>query len=63
LVGFTDSNWTDDTHDLKSTTSYVFSLGYGLITWACKKQHFISLSSIETKYRATINTSQEALWI
>ena len=45
LVGFTNSDWADNDDDRKSTTSYVFSLGLGPITWAYKKQHDIALSS------------------
>jgi hypothetical protein len=62
LVGFTDSDW-DDPDDRKSTAGYVFSLGSGPVTWACKKQQAISLSSTEAEYRATVNASQEALWL
>ena len=46
LVGFTDSNWADDPDDQKSTVGYVFSLGSGLVTWACKKQQSLALSSV-----------------
>jgi hypothetical protein len=63
LVGFTDSDWVDDPDDQKSTVVYVFSLGLGLVTWACKKQHAIALYSIEAEYRAMINAIQEALWL
>jgi hypothetical protein len=45
LVGFTDSDWVGDPDDQKSTASYVFSLGSGLVTWAYKKQWAIALSS------------------
>ena len=44
LVGFTDSDWDDDPNDRKSTTGYVFSLGSGPVTWACKKQQDLALS-------------------
>eukprot|EP00253_Pinus_taeda_P002066 PITA_02066 len=44
LVGFIDSDWASDTDDQKSTAGYVFTLGSGPITWACKKQSAISLS-------------------
>jgi hypothetical protein len=47
LVGFTDSDWVGDPDDRKSTTGYVFSLGSGPVTWACKKQQVISLSLAE----------------
>jgi hypothetical protein len=63
LVGFTDSDWADDPDDRKSTAGYVFSLGSGPVTWACKKQHAISLSSVEAEYQAMVNASQKALWL
>jgi hypothetical protein len=63
LVGFTDSDWVGDPDDRNSTASYVFSLGSGPVTWACKKQQDISLSSPEAEYRASVNASQEALWL
>jgi hypothetical protein len=50
LVGFTDSDWDDDPDDRKSTACYVFSLGSGLVTWACKKEHAIALSLAEIEY-------------
>jgi hypothetical protein len=37
LVGFTDSNWSDNCDDQKSSVSYVFILGSGPVTWACNK--------------------------
>jgi hypothetical protein len=61
LVGFIDSNWVGDPDDQKSTEVYVFNLGSGPVTWACKKQHAIALSSVATEYQATVNPSQEAL--
>ena len=63
LVGFTHSDWAGDLDDRKSTTGYVFSLGYGLVTWACKKQQALALSSAEAEYRAIVNAIQEALWL
>ena len=63
LVGFTDSDWADDPDDQKSTVGYIFSLGSGPVTWACKKQQTLALSSAEAEYRATVNASQEALWL
>jgi hypothetical protein len=31
-------DWVGDPDDRKSTAGYVFSLGSGPVTWACKKQ-------------------------
>eukprot|EP00253_Pinus_taeda_P003003 PITA_03003 len=63
LVGFTDSDWAGDPDDRNSTTSYVFTLGSGPITWSCKKQGAISLSSVEAEYRGAIEASKEAWWL
>lgn len=61
LVGFTDSDWASDPDDWKSTAGYVFTLGFGPITWACKKKSVISLSSTESEYRGIVEASKEAL--
>eukprot|EP00253_Pinus_taeda_P030435 PITA_30435 len=63
LVGFTDSDWAGDPDDWKSTAGYVFTLGSGPITWACKKQAAISLSSAEAEYCGAVEASKEALWL
>jgi len=63
LVGFTDSYWVSDLDDQKYTGRYVFTLGSRPITWACKKQSVIFLSSAEAKYRPTIKASKEAMWL
>eukprot|EP00253_Pinus_taeda_P016085 PITA_16085 len=63
LVGFTDSDWAGDPDDRRSTAGYVFTLGSGPITWACKKQAAISLSSAEAEYRDAVEASKEALWL
>eukprot|EP00253_Pinus_taeda_P009987 PITA_09987 len=63
LVGFTDSDWAGDLDDRKSTAGYVFTLGSRPITWACKKQASISLSSAEAEYRGAVEASKEALWL
>eukprot|EP00253_Pinus_taeda_P007166 PITA_07166 len=63
LVGFTDSDWAGDPDDQKSIVRYVFTLGSGPITWACKKQASISLSSAESEYHGVVEASKEALWL
>eukprot|EP00253_Pinus_taeda_P018494 PITA_18494 len=62
LVGFIDSDWAGDPDDQKSTAGYVLTLGLGPITWACKKQAAISLSSVEAEYCGVVEASKESLW-
>eukprot|EP00253_Pinus_taeda_P032900 PITA_32900 len=63
LVGFTDSDWVGDPNDRKSTVGYVFTLGSRPITWACKKQSVISLSSTKAQYHGVIEATKEAMWL
>jgi hypothetical protein len=63
LVGFIDLDWANDPDDRKSIAGYVFNLGSRPVIWACKKQRSLSLSSTEVEYRASVNASQEALWL
>eukprot|EP00253_Pinus_taeda_P020983 PITA_20983 len=63
LVGFIDSDWAGDPNDQKSTVGYVFTLGSGPITWACKKQGSISLSSAKAEYHGAVEASKESLWL
>ena len=63
LVGFTDSDWGGDPNYWKSNAGYVFTLGSGPITWDCKKQSAISLSSAKAEYRGAIKASKESLWL
>ena len=63
MVGLNDSHYVSNHDDRKSIVGYVFNLGSELITWPCKKQQDLALSSTEVEYQAIYNSSQEALWL
>ena len=63
LVGYCDADWAGDKVDRKSMTGYLFKLGNSIITWKCKKQQTIALSSTEAEYMALGDAVKEALWI
>ena len=48
---------------LKVYCRLCFQSGIWTITWDCKKQQDLSLSSAEVEYPAIFNASQEALWL
>eukprot|EP00253_Pinus_taeda_P026332 PITA_26332 len=58
-----ESHWKAAKRILRYVRGYVFTLGSGPITWACKKQGAISLSSAEVEYRGAVEASKEALWL
>jgi len=57
LTGYTDASWAS-TDDRKSITSYYFTLNTSgpLISWKCKKQPTVALSSREAEYMALAST-------
>eukprot|EP00253_Pinus_taeda_P001515 PITA_01515 len=56
-----ESHWKSAKRILCYVRGYVFTLGSGPITQACKKESDISLSSAEVEYRGAIESSKEAL--
>ena len=63
LRGFCDADWAGDANDRRSTTGYVFFVGVGVISWKCKKQPTIALSTTEAEYMATSHCTKEAVWL
>ena len=61
--GFCDADWMGDANDWRSTTGYVFLVGIGVISWKCKKQPTIALSTMEVKYMAISHCTKEAVWL
>ncbi|KAA3480611.1 hypothetical protein EPI10_021031 [Gossypium australe] len=37
FVGFTESDWTGSVDDIKSTSSYFFTIGSGVVSWSSRK--------------------------
>jgi len=49
--------------DRKSTSSCVFSLDTGAVTWTSKKQHVVSLFVAKEKYQAAVKVACEIVWL
>lgn len=62
INGYSDADWAADVDDRKSTTGYVFTLQGAAISWCCKRQPTIALSTCEAEYMALSATVQEASW-
>jgi hypothetical protein len=63
LVGYSDSDWTEDMDDRKSTTGFVFYMGDTVFTWSLKKQSIITLSTCEAEYVATTTCVCHFIWL
>jgi hypothetical protein len=58
-----DADWADNVSDRKSTSSFMFSFGSGVVSWRSKKQPTIALSSTEVEYRGVTIVTCEVVWL
>ncbi|KAK0588363.1 hypothetical protein LWI29_000056 [Acer saccharum] len=63
LVGFSDADWAGNCDDRKSTSGGCFFLGNNLVSWFCKKQNSISLSTAEAEYIAAGSGCTQLMWM
>ncbi|TYG95617.1 hypothetical protein ES288_A11G282200v1 [Gossypium darwinii] len=50
LVGFSNSEWRGSIDDIRSTSSYCFTLGFVVFSWSSKKQETVAQSTTEEKF-------------
>ena len=62
LEAYSDANWAENRQDRKSNSGYMCYLG-GTVSWTCRKQNCVSLSSTEAEYIALAETCQEVIWL
>lgn len=63
MTGYCDADWASDINERRSCTGYVFILQGGAISWNCKRQATVALSTTEAKYMALSSATQEAMWL
>ncbi|XP_019102951.1 uncharacterized mitochondrial protein AtMg00810-like [Beta vulgaris subsp. vulgaris] len=63
LITYTDADWGGCLDTRCSTSGYCCFLGDNLISRSSKRQHTLSRSSAEAKYRGVANIVAEACWL
>lgn len=63
LVGYADADWAECRDGRKSNSGFVFQYNGGTISWSCRKQACVSLSTAEAEFVALAEASQEAIWL
>ena len=63
LEGYLDASWITSVSDNKSTSGWIFTLGRGVISWASKKQTYISHSTMESEFISLATVGKEAKWL
>jgi hypothetical protein len=63
LIGYSDAGYAVCKIDRKSTSGTCQFLGRSLVSWASKKQNFVTLSIVEAKYIAAGHCCAQLLWM
>ena len=58
-----DSDYAGDIDDRKSTSSYVFLLSSGAVSWLSKKQPIVTMSTTETEFVAAAACACQTIWM
>ncbi|GKF30873.1 ribonuclease H-like domain-containing protein, partial [Tanacetum coccineum] len=63
LVGYTNADWAGCPSTCMPTSGYCVFLGDNLLSWAAKRQHTLSRSSVDAEYRGVANVVAETAWL
>ena len=63
LTGYSDSDFAGCKIDRKSTSGTCHLLGSSLISWQCKKQACVALSTAEAEYIAAGSCCAQTIWL
>lgn len=63
LIGYSDADYAGYKTDRKSTSGTCHILGNALVSWACKKQACVALTTAEAEYIAAGSSYAQILWL
>lgn len=63
LECYSDADWGNELEDRHSISGSCLKLMGGLVSWICKRQRTVALSTVEAEYMALSTTVQETLWL
>lgn len=61
ITGYTDADYASDATNRKSYTGYCFIYANAVVSWECRKQTTIAMSSCEAEYMALSESAKEAV--
>jgi hypothetical protein len=62
IAGYSDADWASHIHQ-HSISGFVYFIGASIMSWSCKKQLIVTLSSTKAKYVTLMHASKDILWI
>jgi len=63
LVGYADADFAGDLNDRRSISGYVYLYANAAISWKCRKQGSVAISTAEAEYISLTSAVQECVWL
>ena len=63
LIGYSDCDQAGCSDDMKSTSRYVYSIGFGIFSWNSRKQDVVAQSTAKAEYIVAAATRNQAIWL
>ncbi|XP_043703078.1 secreted RxLR effector protein 161-like [Telopea speciosissima] len=63
VVGYSDSDYSGCTDDMKFTSGYIFLMGGGPISWKSVKQTIIASSTMQAEFVALFEATKQVVWL
>eukprot|EP00961_Rhodomonas_salina_P125762 1694349-Rhodomonas_salina.1 len=63
LEGYSDSDWASCKDTRKSVGGFVYKYAGAAVSWKCKRQPVVALSTAEAEYIAALKAAQEAIYL
>ena len=63
VIGYSDFDFAGSIDTRKSTSSYIFLLSRGVISWRSTKQTFVASSTMEAQFVACYEVTTQPLWL
>ena len=63
VIGYSDFDFVGSVDTRKSTSSYIFLLSRGAISWRSTKQTLVASSTMEAQFVACYEATTQALWL
>lgn len=63
ISAYADADWGSNRTDRKSVTGWIARVNGDPVSWACKKQNAVALSTCEAELYASATAAQELLWL
>lgn len=63
FLTFSDADHGGNPDNSRSTSGFVVKMGTGAVSWMSRLQPFVTLSTTEAEYVASVSAGQEILWL